>query len=138
MSNLGKQKASLGERFVAQSIDSVLPFGLGLILVNIGNHFDIPDGYSIIFAFIVCIVIMLTWDALPNGQSLGKRILKISAVDYETGKPCSLKQSIFRNLILITPIIGYIDIAFHGTGKTKHKDAWNMTIMRMHVFHLQT
>ena len=112
MSNLNKQKASIGERFVAQTIDSILPLAFGLLLINIGNHLNIPDIYCLTFALILGIAIMLTWDALPNGQSLGKKVVKISAIDVETGNPCSLIQSIVRNIILILPIIGYVDIAF--------------------------
>ncbi len=36
-------------------------------------------------------------DALPNGQSLGKRLLSIATVDQKTLKGCSVSQSFTRN-----------------------------------------
>lgn len=36
-------------------------------------------------------------DALPNGQSLGKRLLSIATVDRKTRKGCTLSQSLTRN-----------------------------------------
>ena len=46
------------------------------------------------------VVYLLFADALPNGQSVGKRILGIAVVDGRTGRPCSVAQSFTRNLLL--------------------------------------
>ena len=39
-------------------------------------------------------------DALPGGQSLGKRWLDMAVVDATSGEPCSVGQSFIRNLLL--------------------------------------
>lgn len=46
-------------------------------------------------------------DALPKGQSLGKKLIGIAVVSKNTGKPCTLLQSFARNIL--TPILGALD-----------------------------
>lgn len=41
---------------------------------------------------------VLLADGLPNGQSPGKRLLGIKAVHVPTRRPCSVRQSVLRNL----------------------------------------
>ena len=48
-------------------------------------------------------------DALPGGQSLGKKLLGIKVVSKTTGKPCNILQSFLRNAF--SPILGIIDAA---------------------------
>ena len=44
------------------------------------------------------IVYLLLADAIPNGQSPGKRLLGVKAVHVPTRQPCNPKQSVIRNL----------------------------------------
>lgn len=53
---------------------------------------------------------MMFCDALPGGQSLGKRCLKISVVDTSSEDPCKVWQSFIRNLSLM--LLGVFDIIF--------------------------
>nr|WP_314563860.1 RDD family protein [uncultured Pseudomonas sp.] len=48
-------------------------------------------------AFFAGFAYFLLADALPNGQSLGKRLLSIATVDRKTLKGCSVSQSLTRN-----------------------------------------
>ncbi|MGB1009201.1 MAG: RDD family protein, partial [Thiolinea sp.] len=48
-------------------------------------------------------------DALPNGQSLGKKLLKIRTISNNTGNSCSIIQSFLRN---ITTPLGIFDWIF--------------------------
>jgi uncharacterized RDD family membrane protein YckC len=99
--------ASLGERFVAQIIDSIIT-GLimftGALLTNPGNNAPGMAG--------LCLGLTYLWlsDALPNGQSIGKHVMKISVIDTETGKPCTIFQSFIRNFLL--SVLGIIDCIF--------------------------
>lgn len=52
---------------------------------------------------------LLLCDGLPGGQSLGKRLTKISVVHVTTGKPCSYWQSCARNF---TMVLGVFDAVF--------------------------
>ncbi|MEE2670172.1 MAG: RDD family protein [Bdellovibrionota bacterium] len=43
-------------------------------------------------------------DSLYGGQSVGKRLMGFSVISLEDGQPCSVKQSIIRNLPIIAPL----------------------------------
>jgi uncharacterized RDD family membrane protein YckC len=49
-------------------------------------------------------------DAPPGGQSLGKRVVGIAVVDRQPHAPCSVGQSIVRNLLLF--VLGFFDRVF--------------------------
>ena len=48
-------------------------------------------------AFFAAFAYFLLADALPNGQSLGKRLLSIAVVDRKTRKSCTVSQALTRN-----------------------------------------
>lgn len=56
------------------------------------------------------VIYFLILDGLPNGQSIGKRIIKIQVICETTGKPCTVGVSILRYFVLYT--IPAIDLAF--------------------------
>ncbi|WP_236408470.1 RDD family protein, partial [Pseudomonas gessardii] len=56
-------------------------------------------------------------DAMPNGQSLGKKLLGVSVIDERSYISCSLFQSFMRNII--TPFLSFIDWVFIFWGGTK-------------------
>lgn len=43
-------------------------------------------------------------DSLQHGQSVGKKTFGFRVVDVETGNPCSVKQSVVRNLPFLIPV----------------------------------
>ncbi len=43
-------------------------------------------------------------DALFDGRSIGKKIIGLQVVSYESGKACDYKESILRNIIFFTPL----------------------------------
>lgn len=62
------------------------------------------------FAFypigIILSIVYLGWsDALKGGQSVGKSFIGIKVISLEDGAPCSLKQSVVRNLPLLIPLV---------------------------------
>jgi uncharacterized RDD family membrane protein YckC len=74
-------------------------FILVIFMININKHFLYIYGLmiAIIYSLFFCKDII-------NGQSIGKRILKLQIVS-ENGKPASLKNVIIRNVIaLLQPI----------------------------------
>ncbi|WP_462381421.1 RDD family protein [Pseudomonas sp. Marseille-QA0892] len=50
-----------------------------------------------IAACIAAFAYLLLADALPNGQSIGKRLLSIAVVDRNVFRPATLTQSVTRN-----------------------------------------
>jgi len=43
-------------------------------------------------------------DSMYGGQSVGKRIMGFSVISLEDGKPCTIKQSVIRNLPILVPL----------------------------------
>jgi uncharacterized RDD family membrane protein YckC len=56
------------------------------------------------------ILYLLLADGLRNGQSYGKRAVYIAVIDATTGRPCTFRQSLVRNLSLV--VLGVIDWVF--------------------------
>jgi len=93
--------ASILSRVVAQIIDGIIAFLLLLVLALFIHPFV---GVA---AFLLYILFQ---DALPNGQSIGKRILNIAVVGKATGNVCTVGQSFLRNITFV--VLGIIDCLF--------------------------
>ncbi|MEQ7800308.1 RDD family protein [Pedobacter sp. ASV1-7] len=110
-------KASIGNRFAAILIDGLIFIGL-----------MIPAGVTLVFAFIyaygnkegiaitLCIIgglltlipiaFQLLKDGFKNGQSPGKRAMKLMVIDLDTNMPCTRKKSCLRNVIVL--LLGFV------------------------------
>lgn len=96
--------APMGSRFLARVLDAITGMTLYLMPVVIfGNSY-------ILVGVITATAYFLLQDALPNGQSIGKRVLNIAVINKETGEPCGVYRSINRNGLLY--FTGYIDLLF--------------------------
>jgi uncharacterized RDD family membrane protein YckC len=56
------------------------------------------------FGLLLAIFYIGISDSLSQGQSVGKKILGFSVLSLEDGKPCTIKQSIIRNLPILVPM----------------------------------
>jgi uncharacterized RDD family membrane protein YckC len=101
--------ASRPARLAAQIIDAMVAIApMGVVVA-----FDDPARpASMLYlpALLFIIGYLLFADALPQGQSLGKRLLRIAVVDDASHAPCSVFQSFARNLV--APILGVFDWVF--------------------------
>lgn len=106
--------APRSERLIAQMLDAVVAFipFLGLVVVAAvapGQSEPVVDLFALpTMLFLLGYIIFA--DALPRGQSVGKRAMGIAVVDRRTGRPCSAWQSFVRNVLLA--ILGVIDWIF--------------------------
>lgn len=94
--------ASISRRFIAKIIDCVIAVLIFFIVKFIADVLPayiagITPSARIISAGLIAFAYMLFADALPNGQSLGKRLLSIAAVDKKTLIGCTVSQSLTRN-----------------------------------------
>ncbi|MBS1520366.1 MAG: RDD family protein [Bacteroidetes bacterium] len=85
--------AGLGERILARLIDLAiffLVYILGLFIGSLANWFA-GDNVGIIIAIIVYAVLFVFYDLIfeifMNGQSIGKRIMKIKVISLDGGQP---------------------------------------------------
>ncbi len=105
------------DRAVAHLIDQIALIPIGLIFAFLFGLIPTDsDQFSNLWVF-PCILYFLFSDALPNGQSIGKKILKISVVDYNSRIPSGLFQSFVRNVVLL--LLGFIDIFFIYSSKRR-------------------
>jgi uncharacterized RDD family membrane protein YckC len=110
---LSIERASLAprsSRLLGQVLDALVGVAPILLLVVL----DVLDvaGIAAVNTAVVLFAgaYYLLADALPGGQSLGKRWLDMAVVDATSGEPCSVVQSFIRNLLLT--ILGPIDWLF--------------------------
>lgn len=106
--------ASRASRLLGQTIDAVVGFIPLITLVFIASFasddFEVVVGVFGLSALLFCLAYVFFADALPGGQSIGKRMLGMAVVDEHTGHPCSARQSFVRNLLLA--ILGFLDWIF--------------------------
>lgn len=100
-----------GKRFQGQFIDGLIAYILGAIAFYL-LHTIIGKEASFLVAVIIALTYFLFSDALPNGQSIGKKLLNIKVVNKETMQPCSLVQSLLRNITFPLGIFDWVFIFF--------------------------
>lgn len=66
---------------------------------------------------VLALIFLLLADALPNGQSPGKRLLSVKVVHVPSRRPCNVRQSIVRNLpitvaaaFLMNPFLAFVAV----------------------------
>ena len=109
---------SIASRLIAQIIDSFVALVPLLVLVALYSIVRGDAGASKneggdilgIMGVLGAAAYLLLADALPGGQSLAKRWLGLAVVDARSGAPCSLGQSLVRNLCL--GVLGPLDWIF--------------------------
>jgi uncharacterized RDD family membrane protein YckC len=77
-------KADLVPRLLAKTADLVVATMFYLLVPNVGA--------------LAGLIYLLLADAMPNGQSPGKRLLGVKAVHVPTRRACGVRESIVRNL----------------------------------------
>ena len=77
-------KAELTPRVLARMADLLVAALFALLVPSVGG--------------VVGIVYLLLADAMPNGQSPGKRLLGVKAVHVPTRRSCDVRASVIRNL----------------------------------------
>lgn len=100
------QMAALHLRLIAKFIDLLLCFAIYALLSSlVGRETVLPE--------IAFFSLFLLSDSV-KGQSIGKRLLKIRALEFKTQKPIGFVRSIIRNslvllnFLLIPAAINYI------------------------------
>jgi len=96
-----------GKRYLGQFIDTVISLFIFGVTIYTVKALGVDGQLSDILIIAIPFAYFVLSDALPGGQSLAKRLLKISVISKSTGKPCTLLQSITRNVF--TPILGSLD-----------------------------
>lgn len=113
-------KAPLGKRIVAYIIDSIIVgivmgvfYGVGFVLMMMGRGRGVMIIIGILCMLVGFGLMLLYWllrDGMFNGRSLGKKVMGLKVVNTAGNRACSYKDSFLRNITLVIPIVGFIDI----------------------------
>jgi uncharacterized RDD family membrane protein YckC len=106
--------ASPVRRLAGQFLDGAVIYLGFIIAVLVGEVSDALGSVALIGAVVFGVGYLWFADGLPNGQSLGKRLLHMNVIDQNSGLPCSFGQSFLRNFLL--SVLGPIDWVFIFTG----------------------
>jgi uncharacterized RDD family membrane protein YckC len=112
-----KNLAGLGRRWGGQIIDSFCTLFLYYAVGRTAELVGLPSDVAAILALIAGVGYYLFSDALPNGQSLGKKLLGMSVIDERSYLNCNLYQSFMRNIT--TPFLNVLDWIFIFFGSRK-------------------
>lgn len=104
-------KAGLGRRFFAAGVDGSLVLTCLYFSVN---------SRSVWFVILGAVFIGLR-DAM-DGRSVGKFLAGLVVIRPETGKSCSLQDSLIRNLFFLFPGANVVAVVLEGT--TLARDPW--------------
>lgn len=108
---MSKELAHPGKRFQGQFIDGVATYFFGYV-----SFFALRQVLSADIAGYIAIAIGVAYflfsDSLPNGQSIGKKLLKMRVVNGKTGEACSVVQSFLRNITFPLGIFDWVFIFF--------------------------
>jgi len=121
--------AGIGSRFLAQMVDMVIVFTIGLVITVAAtalgallNSAQVALLVGLILGFILLAGYFLISEAALSGQTLGKRTVRLRVVG-DQGQPITLGQAIIRNLVRIVDFlpllygIGIVTLFISGRGK---------------------
>ncbi|WP_455921765.1 RDD family protein [Pseudomonas putida] len=98
--------AGLGRRWIAHMTDIVITFALAATGFELALRLSpwIPAAaYLLWVGFLAAIAYVFLCDALPRGQSMGKRLFKIAVVSDISHADCRMMQSVVRNVSRFIP-----------------------------------
>lgn len=119
--HMGYAKADMGNRFLAALLDGLIVLALAIpgcifFFLAFMAAYGREDSLTILFGLLGLLLILLPIayqllkDGFGQGQSYGKRALKLVVIDLETNKPINKSKSLVRNIVScllgLVPIVG--------------------------------
>jgi len=102
------------DRVIAELIDAFYVFCAYVLIFTIVRLLNIGESAGVQLLLLTWLSYFLIKDALPNGQSFGKKSMQIKVVSIRTGKNCSLLQSLVRNIVFFVPVLSIADLLWIG------------------------
>jgi hypothetical protein len=91
------EKIEIGRRCVALIFDCIACYVIGLILQVV------PFLVHFVTLSMTWALLLLVRDWFFEGRGIGKNLMGLQVIDIRTGAPCSLRQSIMRNIVILGP-----------------------------------
>ncbi len=92
-------RPDFGKRAVALIIDFAACYLIGAVVALI------PLINTFMPLQMTMVLMILTRDYFFEGRGIGKNLMGLKVIDAATGEPCSLMQSLQRNIIVIAPFV---------------------------------
>jgi uncharacterized RDD family membrane protein YckC len=92
-------RVDFGRRLVSLMLDMVAAYMLSAFLSVL------PFINAFVTTTLVLTVVMLVRDYFFAGRGVGKNLMGLQVVDVRSGHPCSLIQSVKRNVIILGPLL---------------------------------
>lgn len=112
-------RASVGLRFVALIIDGVI-----VAIVQVVLGLVLGEALGQLLGVVVGLGYYVYFEGQPAGQTIGKKIMNIRVIDFETGGPIDTSRALIRTLVRIASglvcLIGYIWALFNKENQTWH------------------
>lgn len=111
MNSQSSTLAPVGKRFSAKFIDGVIAYLGGYSLMMLTSNL-ITDGGLVPFIPMYAFIIIYSFfaDGMFDGQSVGKKLMKLRVVGFETDEPGSYMQSFLRNITGFLWIFDYLPL----------------------------
>lgn len=93
-----KKKYLLKSSFATSRITRLIAKAIDMFIVLILAMLFYPVG------LLLAIIYIALSDSFYDGQSVGKRLMGFCVISLEDGSPCSMKQSVIRNLPIVIPM----------------------------------
>jgi uncharacterized RDD family membrane protein YckC len=114
-------KANIVKRIVAYLIDSLIAGALmgvllivAIVVMVVGMMVNPAIGTLIyVVVLLVAVVLVLAYsllkDGLFGGRSPGKKLAGLKVVNVRKNSPCSMKDSVMRNLTFMVPLLNIVE-----------------------------
>ncbi|MCJ8205721.1 RDD family protein [Pseudomonas sp. RGM2987] len=112
--------ASPLKRFLGYLVDLSVVLFIFLMTRALGSfseHFNSDIGLKLFwgikcFLILLGVLYILFCDALPNGQSIGKRVCHTSVVGFPYPTQCTIFQSVLRNFLKLFLVLSVLESIF--------------------------
>ncbi len=90
-------------RILSVAVDYGLMITCFVLIEKLFGNGDLS--YATLAAFLLCLAFLLVKDGLFTGASPGKFLARLTVLDVETGKPCTILRSCLRNGVIPGSIV---------------------------------
>ena len=127
-------RASFGQRLGAYLIDVLITN----VVVYILTSFVTTTGANLLLSFLISIGYFAVFEGSGSGQTVGKRVVGIRVVDFETGLPISYGRAFARNLGRLLSglvfLLGYLWMLWDRDRQTWHDKIASTTVVPVASF----
>ncbi|HVF74128.1 MAG TPA: RDD family protein [Acidimicrobiales bacterium] len=126
-------RASVGVRFVALIVDGIIVGVAQLVIALI-----LGMTAARVIGTVLGLAYYIYFEGSATGQTLGKRVMGIRVVDFNTGGPIDMSRAVVRNLVRIVSglacFLGYIWAFFNKEKQTWHDMAAQTVVVPVSAY----